>query len=285
MSSDLVSVALAQIGAEPYDVEGNRRLAEDTTVSAFEQGADIVILPEMMIHGYIADWKRLRPLAELVDGPTVASWSKLAARFDGYVVGGFCEVDGDALYNTAVAVGPDGPVLHYRKAHLFDEEKIAFQPGNLGFPVAATRFGKIGICVCYDLRFVEVVRLLALQGADLICVPTAWLPGFDQERWDEHGMCPQARGAVFQANLSQVYIACASQAGTRGDLEFLGSSCLADPYGNLAAGPLPRSSDALEVTQIDIGATKRAQVRSPLIAPRADRRTDLYGIEYRGTRL
>lgn len=285
MSDNTVSVALAQIGAEPFDVEGNRRLAEETSIRAFEQGADIVILPEMVAHGYVADWRRLRPLAEPVDGPSVASWSKLATRFDGYVVGGFCELDGDALYNAAVAVGPDGPILHYRKVHLFDEEKIAFQPGDLGFPVAPTRFGKIGVCVCYDLRFVEVVRLLSLQGADLICVPTAWLPGFDQERWDEHGMCPQARGAVLQANLSQVYIACASQAGRHGNLDFLGSSCLADPYGQLVAGPLPGSEDALDVTQIDIGATKRAQVRSPLIAPRADRRTDVYGIAYRGERL
>jgi predicted amidohydrolase len=260
-------------------------LAEETSITAFEKGADIVILPEMVAHGYVADWRRLRPLAEPVDGPSVASWTKLAARFDGYVVGGFCELDGDALYNTAVAVGPGGPILHYRKVHLFDEEKIAFQPGDLGFPVAPTRFGKIGVCVCYDLRFVEVVRLLSLQGADLICVPTAWLPGFDQERWDEHGMCPQARGAVLQANLSQVYIACASQAGRHGNLDFLGSSCLADPYGQLAAGPLPGSEDALDVTQIDIGATKRAQSRSPLIAPRADRRTDVYGIAYRGERL
>ena len=111
-----------------------------------------------------------------------------------------------------------GWLLHYRKVHLFAEEKVAFRAGNLGFPVVPTRFGNIGVCVCSDLRFVEVVRLMALRGADLICVPTAWLPGFDNERWDEHGMCPQANGAVLQANLSQVYIACASQAGLHGEL-------------------------------------------------------------------
>ncbi|MDH3189799.1 MAG: hypothetical protein OEM39_04065, partial [Acidimicrobiia bacterium] len=226
------------------------------------------------------DANALWPIAESIDGPTVESWTKLAAKFDGYVVGGFCERDGQALYNTAVAVGPDGLILHYRKLHLFDNEKNAFQEGDLGLPVVATRFGKIGVCVCYDLRFVEVVRTLALQGADLICVPTAWLPGFDQERWDEHGMCPQARGAVLQANLSQVFIACASQAGKHGNLDFLGSSCLADPYGRLASGPLSGSEDAIEVTEIDIGDSARSRVRAPLIAPRADRRTDVYGIRY-----
>ena len=89
----------------------------------------------------------------------------------------------------------------------------------------------------------------------------------------------------MQANLSQVFIACASQAGRHGDLDFLGSSCLADPYGKLAAGPLPGSEDALKVTEIDIGSSKKAQVRSPLIAPRADRRTDVYGISYGNHRL
>jgi N-carbamoylputrescine amidase len=282
--SDTVSVGLVQIGSEPFEVEANRDLANRSATTAFDQGADIVILPEMIVHGYVADWKGLIPLAEPIDGPTVRSWSALAAEADGYIVGGLCERDGEALYNSAVAVGPDGLILHYRKVHLFADEKVAFKPGNLGFPVVPTRFGNIGVCVCYDLRFVEVVRLMALRGADLICVPTAWLPGFDTERWDEHGMCPQAWGAVFQANLSQVYIACASQAGLHGELDFLGSSCLADPYGKLAAGPLPGSDDAIKVTEIDIGATKKAQVRSELIAPRADRRTDVYGLLYQGER-
>ena len=276
--ANTVSIGLGQIGGQPGEVEKNRDLSRRTAVEAFEQGADIVILPEMIIHGYISDWRALAPSAEPVDGPTVEEWTELAARYDGYVAGGFCERDGEALYNTAVAVGPDGLLLHYRKTHLFAEEKVAFRSGELGFPVAHTRFGTIGLCVCYDLRFVEVVRLLALKGADLICVPTAWLPGYDQERWDEHGMCPQGRGAVVQANLSQVFIACASQAGPHGDLDFLGSSILADPYGGLAAGPLPGSEDAVAVAEVDIGAAKRAQVRGELIAPRADRRTDLYGV-------
>lgn len=282
MNDNAVSIGIAQISGEPLQVDDNRALAASTTKQAFEQGADIVVLPEMIIHGYVSDWKALWPLAEAVDGPTVDSWSQIAAEHDGYIVGGFCERDGQALYNSAVAVGPEGLILHYRKVHLFEDEKVAFRPGDLGFPVAPTRFGSIGICVCYDLRFVEVVRLLSLQGADLICVPTAWLPGFDQERWDETGMCPQARGAVLQANLSQVFIACASQAGQHGDLDFLGSSCLVDPYGQLAAGPLSGSKDELKVTAIDIAAAKRSQVRSPLIAPRADRRTDVYGLVYEG---
>ena len=279
-----VSIGLVQIGGEPLQVEENRDLAYRSAEQAFEQGADLVVLPEMIIHGYAFDWRALSLAAEPVDGPTVKQWSALAAEANGYVVGGFCERDGEALYNSAVAVGPDGLILHYRKTHLFAEEKVVFRNGDLGFPVAHTRFGTIGLCVCYDLRFLEVVRLMALKGADLICVPTAWLPGFDQERWDRDGMCPQGKGAVLQANLNQVFIACASQAGRHGEFDFLGSSILVDPYGGLASGPLPGSENRITVTEIDIGAAKRAQVRGELIAPRADRRTDLYSIWEDGRR-
>jgi predicted amidohydrolase len=273
-----VRIALAQVTGEPYAVEENRALTRRAAAEAFDAGADIVVLPEMIVHGYVADWRRLAPLAEPARGPTFETWHGLAREAGGYVVGGFCERAGDALYNSAIAVGPEGLVLHYRKVHLFAEEKVAFRPGDLGFPVAPTRFGAIGICVCYDLRFVESVRIMALLGADLICVPTAWLPGFDQARWDEEGMCPQAHGAVLQANLNQVFIGCASQAGVVGELDFLGSSVLADPYGARTIGPLPGDRAEIQVVEVDIGATKRAQVRAPLVAPRADRRTDVYGL-------
>jgi predicted amidohydrolase len=282
MGKSAVSVGLVQICAKPFDVDANRDLAAKSAAVAFDQGADIVILPEMVVQGYVVDPSRLLSLAESVNGPTVKAFTRVAADAGGYVVGGFCERDGDDLYNSAVAVGPEGTILHYRKAHLFAKEKTAFRPGNLGFPVVPTRFGMIGVCICYDLRFVEVVRIMALRGADLICVPTAWLPGFDAERWDRRGMCPQAWGAVHQANLSQVFIACASQAGNNGEFDFLGSSCLVDPFGRLIAGPLPGSEDVIEVTEIDIEATSRARVRDDMITPREDRRTDIYGVVYEG---
>ena len=173
------------------------------------------------------------------------------------MVGGFCERgEDDALYNSAVAVAGDGIVGHYRKLHLFDREKLCFAPGDLGLPTFETPFGRLGICVCYDLRFVEVVRVLALSGADLICVPTAWIRGFDRTGLDDGGLIPHAQGAVLQANLSQVFIACASQAGDFGDLRFLGSSILAGPYGHVVAGPLARDGDELQVATRGAGVTR-----------------------------
>ncbi len=276
-------VGLAQLAAAPYEFDDNRRRAADAIVSLFAAGANIVVLPEMMIPGYVLDRARLGAIAEPVPGPTTEAWGRLAVEGKGYVVGGLCEIDNERLFNSAVVIGPDGMLVgHYRKTHLFGEEKLVFASGDLGFPLVDTEFGTIGLCVCYDLRFVEVVRLLALQGADLICVPTAWIVGFDDLRWDSEGMSPQGRAAEVQANLSQVYIAAASQVGSHDDWEFLGSSILIDPRGNRVIGPLPGKDEELAVAAIDLDEAPRAQTRSALVTPRADRRTDIYGVAIEG---
>jgi predicted amidohydrolase len=275
-----VEVGLAQISAEPYEIESNRRLCETTLNRMFDQGAEVIVLPELIASGYATDARRLARIAEPVPGPTTEFWESIARARDGYIVGGLCEADGERLFNSAVVVGPEGVIGHYRKAHLFAEEKRTFTPGDLGFPVIETRFGTIGLCVCYDLRFVEVVRLLSLQGADLICVPTAWLPGFDQQRRDSEGMSPQGRGAEVQANLNQVFIAAASQVGTVAGHEFLGTSILVDPLGNRLLGPMSGTEPEVGVATIDLAVAREAQDRGEMITPRADRRTDIYGIAF-----
>ncbi len=271
-----LTVALAQVTGRPYAPDENRELAVSTARRAFERGAQLVVLPELIVPGYVSDRSRLAGIAEPLEGPTTAAWHELAGEYGGWIAGGFCEREADLLYNTAVLVGPDGVAVHYRKLHPFRDEKQAFEPGNLGLPVAELPFGRVGLCVCYDLRFVEVVRLLALRGAELVLVPTAWVAGFDSERWDDRGYAPQARGALLQANLSQVFIACASQVGEAGGVEFLGSSIVADPFGKAVAGPLPAAEPALELVTIDLAQAKEAQVRDPLIRPRQDRRSDVY---------
>ena len=280
-----VGLGLAQIGAPPGDAAANRRRSVDAAAGLFERGAGIVVLPELCVPWYTADRAALAPLAEALDGPTVAAWRAVAAAHDGLVVGGFCERDGEALYNSAVAVSGDGVVGHYRKLHLFDVEKLCFAPGDLGLATFETAFGRLGMCVCYDLRFVEVVRVLALSGADLICVPTAWVRGFDHRDAAADEIIPHARGALVQANLSQVFIACASQAGGLGNLHFLGSSLVADPYGRPAADPLGGDGDEQIVVDVDLAEAARARVRSELVRPRADRRTDVYGVTAGARRL
>lgn len=279
-----LTIGVAQITGRGTPDE-NRRLSLDAASELFDRGARIVVLPELIVPGYRLEPDFLRSAAEPLDGPTTRAWRELAAREAGYLVGGFCERDGDRLYNSAVLVGPEGVLLHYRKLHRFAQEKDVFTAGDHGLPVAETPLGVIGVCICYDLRFVETARILALRGAELICVPTAWLPGFDQQRWDPEGYSPQARGAVLQANLDQVFVACASQAGPAWKQGFLGSSVVCDPFGQVPLGPLPRDSDELAVTTVDLDQVGLAHERGLLINPQADRRSDVYGLAVEGTVL
>jgi N-carbamoylputrescine amidase len=274
-----LKLGLAQVTGEPYAAEANRARSVEAATQLFDRGAGFVVLPELIVPGYVSDRDRLIELAEPVDGPTVSAWRDVAAEHDGFIAGGFCEHVGDTLFNSAVVVGGNGVVLHYRKLHPFREEKLVFAPGDLGLPVAELPFGRIGLCVCYDLRFVETVRVLALDGAELVCVPTAWLAGFDRRQWNAAGLAPQAEGAILQANLDQVFIACASQVGRSDRYEFLGSSIVAGPTGELLAGPLPKAAPELAVVDIDMEDAQRAQMRDELITPREDRRRDVYALK------
>ena len=281
----MTRIGLAQMLSRPEAAEANRKAGVDAVASLFEQGADIVVVPEMAVPWYTTNRGALEPLAEPLDGPTVSAWQEQAARHEGMVVGGLCERSGDSIYNSAVAVDASGVIAHYRKLHLFDVEKHCFAPGDAGLTVVETAYGTIGLCICYDLRFVEVVRVLALRGADLICVPTAWVRGFDRRQYREGELIAHAEGALVQANLSQVFIACTSQVGAGDGVELLGSSVVADPYGRMAGGPLSTVREQLEVVDVDLSEARRAQARSELIRPRADRRTDVYGILHEGEPL
>jgi predicted amidohydrolase len=271
-------LAIVQFRAEAFDAPGNRRRTLDLVEQAAAAGARVIVLPELAISGYQLERSGLLRSAEEVRGPTLEAWSGAARRLGVWIAGGFCERQGDRLFNSAILVGPDGLAGHYQKLHLFDSEKLIFAPGERGLGVHHTPFGNIGICVCYDLRFVEVARVLALAGADLIAVPTAWVKGFDPKPRDAMGYIGQARGAILQANLNQVYIACASQCGHVGATEFLGSSLIADPYGAVLEGPMGDDEERIAVADFDNAVAEASRVRSPLVRPREDRRTDVYAV-------
>ena len=280
-----VTVGLAQMGSPPGDAGTNRSATAEAAKLLFDQGAQVIVLPELAVPWYTVDPDEVARLAEPLWGPTVDAWTAIAADHSGMIVGGFCERDGQAFYNTAVVVDQTGVIGHYRKLHLFAGEKESFTPGDRGLPVVDTPVGRLGLCICYDLRFVEVVRVLALSGAELVCVPSAWITGFDADRWDADGFCPQAHGAVLQAKLSQVFVACTSQVGAYSGNEFLGSSLVVDSFGKVVTGPMSGTEDVHQVVTIDLDEVQRAEDRGSLICPRADRRTDVYGLAYDGSVL
>jgi N-carbamoylputrescine amidase len=279
----VVAVGLVQLAPVPGEGADNLARACAAAEAAFGDGADLVVLPELAIPGYVTDAGLARRLAEPRDGPTARAFQRLARAHRGTVAVGIAERgDGDRPYNSVIVVDGSGLVSAYRKLHLFDLEKHAYAPGDTGLPVVALRWGTVGVCICYDLRFVEVLRLLSLRGAQLVVAPAAWVSGFDRVSHDEHGMSPQARSVQLQANLDQVGVAAVSQAGTCGRLAFLGGSVLADGYGSLLAGPLSVTGPQTRVAELDLAAVDGAQRRSDLITPRLDRRDDVYALAYRG---
>ncbi len=275
--------AAIQFGATLYRPKENHKRIEALLRKAAARGAALAVLPELAVSGYGLDAEGLGASAEPLDGPTSTAWRALAAELGLVIVGGFCERSESRLFNTAILVTPEGRLTAYRKLHLFDREKDVFTPGDLGLPVAETRIGRIGLCVCYDLRFVEVARGLSLSGADILAIPTAWVGGFDRNPRDAMGYIGQARGAMVQANLNQVAMVCASQSGGQQGTRFLGSSIIVDSFGECFAGPLGEDEEAIAVAELDTDAIRASQVRSTRVRPRDDRRRDVYGVVLSGS--
>lgn len=184
--------------------------------------ADILVLPELCTTGYFFDTKeKARAYAESASDKTVRFFTKLSYERNVIVVAGFIERDGDAVYNSCMTIVPGDPNPHiYRKTHLFYKERLAFDEGNTGFFVVrnAVRDISIGTMICYDWRFPEAARTLALQGADLIVCPSNLITNL----W--RTVMPA------RAIENKVYIAVANRAGVEMDgdkpLSFTGNSAI-----------------------------------------------------------
>jgi N-carbamoylputrescine amidase len=274
-----VHVGLAQVACSPLDREANLV----TTVRAVEEaaglGADVVVLPELASSGYVLDETMLRPLAESVTdpGPALTAWADVARRTGSTVVGGFPELADDGrLFNSAAVFSPEGDLLGtYRKLHLFAGEVGVFAAGDTGLPVFEVGGLRLGVLICFDLRFPEAMRILAVRGVDVVAVPTAWVGGFDRDRRAEPDI-GQVRTARVLANLNATPIACAGQVGGAGPFEFLGSSVLVDAFGQDVAPPQSRGEEATVVLELDRGSLVLARDRGDGMSPLSQRRTDVY---------
>src|SRR3972149_3525520 len=168
-----IKIACVQMAPVVGHKDDNVRRSLDMIEEAAENGARLIVLPELCNSGYVFETREEAfALSEKVpDGPTSVAWGEVASKHGLHIVAGINEREGEALYISSVVIGPHGHVGTFRKVHLWNEENLFFEPGNLGFPVFKTPIGRIGTFICYDGWFPESYRLCALQGAGIVCLP------------------------------------------------------------------------------------------------------------------
>jgi len=275
-----VTIACVQFEPEVGELAANRDESCRLIEKAAEKGSDFIVLPELANSGYVfEDRSEARSLAEPIPGgETAQRWKELAATYDIYIVGGYAERDGVDLYNSAVLLGPDGYIGKHRKLHLWNEEKLWFEPGN-EIEVFNTKIGRIGMQICYDQWFPELSRIQAAKGADIIAEPTNWVPINEHERTDlaEDELARANCLAVSNAHVNTVWFACADRVGTERGQPFLGRSLIVDPTGQTVAGPASQADDELLIAHdCDLMSARTNKVWNDLNVIPRDRRTDLY---------
>jgi N-carbamoylputrescine amidase len=276
-TSDEAKVKVACIQMQPAigKVEANLAHGIGLINRAAELGAKLIVLPELSNTGYMFQSREEAfALSEPIPhGRTVGAWSAIASKHNLHLVAGMCERDGAKLFNSAVLIGPNGYIGTFRKVHLWNEENLYFEPGDLGFPVFHTAIGRIGMAICYDGWFPETYRLAALQGADIVCVPTNWVP-----------IPGQAPGREAMANIlamaaahsNSIYIACADRVGTERGQPFEGQSLIVGHTGWPVAGPASRDREEILVADVALGEARRARNWNAFNQVLRDRRSDLY---------
>jgi deaminated glutathione amidase len=250
-------IALAQVEGSTMPAE-NLALANRLAERAAAKKADLIIFPEMFM-ALPEQSSSLDNVAEPLNGPFVNSLTGLASKYGLHIVSGVWESEpGDhRVHNSAVILTPEGKILHnYRKIHLFDalsiRESDRMIPGDDLPPIFTIKGVRIGVAICYDLRFPELFRNLTLRGAQLIVVPSAWYAGPLKE---EHWL------TLFKARAIEntIYVAGANLTGGA----FSGRSGIFDPFGVLIAGA--GESPELVIGTIDPERIKEVRDKLPTL--------------------
>jgi N-carbamoylputrescine amidase len=278
-----VSLGLVQMRCST-DPEENLDKAIRGVRDAAGRGAQIVCLQELFRSQYfcqVEDHKYF-DLAEPVPGPSTDRLAALAGELGVVIVASLFEKRTEGLYhNTAAVLDADGRYLgKYRKMHIPDDpqyfEKFYFTPGDLGFRAWDTRFGRIGVLVCWDQWYPEAARLTALSGAQILFYPTAigWLPAEKQE----HGAQQQSAWETIQrshAIANGVYVCAVNRVGHEGDpkggIEFWGGSFVSDPGGRLLVKG--GTDEEVLTATCDLSKVDASRTHWPFLR---DRRIDAY---------
>jgi predicted amidohydrolase len=267
-----VRVAAGQIGSIPGEADKNTIRTVEVMREAHREGVELLVMPECGLTGYVFDTaEQSRAAAVRLDGPEVRRVAEAAEELGMHVVIGFLELDGDLLRNTALLLGPAGISAVYRKTHLPHLGADRFvTPGDNEPVLVETPLGVVGLSICYDLRFPEWARCLALGGADIIANPTNW-PA-PAERVAE--LFTRVRAAE-----NHVYVIAANRGDEERGAQFIGRSQVIDPFGSVLASV--EREEGLIVADIQPASARIKDVRVPevdfAISLFGDRRPGLYG--------
>ena len=282
-----VKVAALQFSCSK-DVQENINKAEKMVREAADNGASIILLPELFERQYFCQEKRYDyydyalPLEE---NPAVNRFKEVAKELGVVIPVSFYERDIDRLFNTVAMIDADGSVLGiYRKTHIpddhFYQEKFYFTPGDTGFKVFDTRFGRIGVGICWDQWFPETARCMAVQGAEMLLYPTAIgsEPILDV---DSSGHWRRVMQGHAAANLMPVVAAnrigvetvepCKENVGQSSSLDFYGCSFIADATGDIIASA--KQEETILYGEFDLNALKEDRLSWGLFR---DRRPETY---------
>jgi predicted amidohydrolase len=261
----LALLQCANAAPEAGTGEALRRLDQQAR-HARAQGADLLICPEMSLTGYAIGAERVQALAESQDGPLARAVATIARQHRIAIVYGYPERHpaGGKPFNAVQCIDDTGePIGHYRKTHLFGElDHQQFTAGDAASQVFACRGWQLGMLICYDVEFPETTRLLALQGADAVLVPTANMTGFDE--------VPRLL-VPSRACENRVVVAYANACGQEAGVHYGGLSTVVQADG----GAMTCAGRDPQVLQVTLAPSALAQAR--LSSPLPCRRPDLYG--------
>lgn len=259
-----LSISLGQMNIRLGKTERNLAKAESMVAKAAENGADVILLPELWSTGY--DLENAAKHASGLDSGIFRETAQMAANFRINVVGScLSQYSADNYGNTAVWFSSDGSILaDYTKIHLFRlmQEEQYLEPGNR-LSVANTPFGRVGLAICYDLRFPELFRSYALSHeAVMIFLPAEW----PNPRFNHWRTLLKARAIE-----NQYYIIACNRVGESKGISFFGHSMIADPWGDIVLEG--KEEEALLSAVIDLERVKEVRRKIPVFR---DRREDLY---------
>lgn len=278
-NKEIVRVGLIQMACGK-DATNNLKTAEQGIRKAAGQGAQIICLQELFQTPYFCQTEDHEHFnrAEEIPGPSTQALSQLASELEVVLILPLFEKRSTGIYhNTAVILDADGSIVgRYRKMHIPDDpgfyEKFYFTPGDTGFQTISTRFGKIGVLICWDQWFPEAARLTALSGAQILFYPTAiGYQNFDKSVADKQA---QAWQTIQKAHsiANGVFTVVVNRVGQEDQLNFWGRSFVSDPFGEVLAEASSKEPEVL-IADCNLGLIEETRQGWPFLR---DRRVDAY---------